>query len=200
MGWSRRHHRKPDPEQVRRAWWVHAVNTYTTLAAGGQPASWEPEDLRFTSPVFLDASVEFACFYGLDVVQPDPVWCLVPPNILGAWLCARLAAAQADRNWQRALERAAPQWRDHAPARVLVTAEATWVRVHGAWQAYPHAAIVDYRLDGDAAVFTAAATAPRALAGPPAWVHAVLLAYLHPALGDWRAAPWLAPIRDATRP
>ena len=199
MGWFRRH-RHPDPRQLRQDWWAYAVATYTALAAGGRPVSWQVEDLRFAAPVVLDASMEFACFYGLEVIDPDPVWCLVPPSIVGAWTCARLARAQAERNWQRAVERAAPQWRDHAPARVLVTEEATWVRVHGAWQAYPHAAIVEYHLDGETAVFTAAGTAPRALSGPAAWAHAVLLAYLHPAITPWQAAPWLAPIRDAARP
>lgn len=196
MGWFRRY-RQPDREQVRQDWWTLAVDTYTTLAAGGQLASWQPREPRFAPPVFLDASMQFACFYGLDFIEADPVWCLVPPNILGAWLCARLAAAQADRNWQRAVDRASPQWRDHAPARVLVTAEATWLRVHGAWQAYPHAAVVDYRLDGETGVFTVAGAAPRAVTGPAIWTHAVLTAYHHNGFGDWRTAPWLGPIRAA---
>lgn len=196
MGWLR-HRSKPTVEQVRRAWFAHAVDTYAALARGELPRSWQPADLRFSEPVFLDASVDFASFYGLDVVQPDPVWCLVPPSIVGAFACSVLARAQVERNWQRAVERAAPQWRDRAPARVLVTDDATWVLVHGGWQAYPHAAIVDYRLDGDCAVFTVVGCAPRALIGPPAWTHAVLTAYRHPGFGDWRTAPWLGPIRDA---
>ena len=133
----------------------------------------------------------------LDVVPPDPVWCLVPPSFLATVACSMLAKAQADQAWARAVERAAPQWRDHAPARVLVTADATWCQVHGTWQAYPHAAISEYRVDGDCVVFTAQGCAPRALTGPMVWTHAVLLAYLHPGISDWQAAPWLGPIRTA---
>ena len=72
--------------------------------------------------------------------------------------------------------------------------------VHGTWQAYPHHRLTDYRLDGDTVVLVPAVGAPRALTGPGAWTHAVLLAYLRPVGPDWRTAPWLTPIRDHATP
>ena len=119
------------------------------------------------------------------------------PAGLGAMLaCAALARAQARRAAEQAAAAAAPQWRDHTPARLLMTAEATWCQIHDTWQAYPHHRLVDYRLDGDTAVLVPQGCAPRALTGPGAWAHAVLLAYFRPVGPDWRTAPWLAPIRE----
>ena len=63
-------------------------------------------------------------------------------------------------------------------------------------RAHPHTALTGYWLDGDTAILHATDYAPRALTGPAAWVHAVLLAYLHPPTPDWRDAPWLDAIRD----
>ena len=67
------------------------------------------------------------CFYGLDLVDPPAPTVFPVPAGLGAMLaCAALARAQARRAAEQAAAAAAPQWRDHTPARVLVTAEATW--------------------------------------------------------------------------
>jgi len=132
----------------------------------------------------------------------------IVPLQLGPMLAwAALARAQARRTAERAAAWAAPQWRDHAPARVLVTQTATWCQVHGAWQSFAHTDLTRYWLHPDtttdthtdAVVLESGQWAPRALTGPAAWTHAVLLAYLHPMGEDWRDAPWLGPVRDRLR-
>jgi hypothetical protein len=191
MGWRRRRH----AAQTTAAWHAYAVEIYRALSAGHRPEPKRASDLPMAEPVLLDTTMTWACYYGIDITPTPTLWPV--PNGLGAMVaCAAIARAQARRAADRAAAASAPQWRDHTDIRVLVTTDATWCCIHGTWQAHPHTALTGYWLDGDTAILHATEYAPRALTGPAAWVHAVLLAYLHPPTPDWRHAPWLDAIRD----
>jgi len=179
------------------AWHGHAAALYTALAAGGTPPVVPVPDQAGLGPVYLDAPITIAAFYGVDVVEAEPLWWPVPLAYpAAAWVNAWLARAHIRRLAERAHAAAAPQWRDHVPGRLLVSDHATWCQVRGGWQAYPHAALTGYWLDGDTAILDSPHWAPRALTGPAAWTHAVLLAWLRPPAPDWRDAAWLTSVRD----
>ena len=160
--------------RARNAWHDHAAALYTLLAAGQPPPMVAVPDQAGLGPVYLDTVCTAATYYALDVEAPDPLLWPVPLHPAAAPVTALFARARLRRLTERARAVAAPQWRDHAPARVLVTAEATWCHVYGTWQAFPHNAVAGYRLDGDTVVLESPQWAPRALTGPATWTHAAL--------------------------
>ena len=181
----------------------YAVDLYRLLDAGGTPPvlGHRPQ----LGPVLLDALVTYAWWGAIDVqITTTPL--VVPLHPAAALAVALLARRQARRAAAHAEALAAPQWRDPRPALLALTPTATWCRLDhpggrsGVWHAFAHTDLAGYHLDGDTAILLPHASAPRALTGPAAWAHAVLLAYLHPPTPDWREAPWLAPIRAAAEP
>lgn len=185
--------------RARRDWHDHAAALYVHLAAGGTPPLVEAPGQAGLGPVHLDVTATIAAFHALDVTPPDQPAYLVPVHPAAALITALIARARMRRLAEQAASAAAPQWRDHVAGRVLVTDQATWCRVHGTWQAYPHRSLTGYHLhtttSQDVAVLDSDRWAPRALTTPAAWTHAVLLAWLRPPTDDWRQAPWLDAVR-----
>lgn len=185
-------------QQTRRAGRQEAVRLYAALASGQRPPAVYAPDLSMAGTVYLDVPFTYSRFYGMNASYRPGAWFTVGTpgmvagaalgNLIGTGIGMARAAAVSRR-----------RWRGHRPARVVVTAPSTWCRIGSGWLRFDHTAVLDYRLDGEqSCVLGFVDAVPLRLSGPSAWCHAVLYAYLRYGPG-WQTAPFLHPLRPATR-
>jgi hypothetical protein len=180
--------------------WQAAIQLYLHLSAGGAPQPVRSSVMLADGPVYLDTGFQYARFYGQTVEYTSrSTFAFGSPLFVATAMLAGAAANAADR--RRAEILAAPQWREHSVVRTVLTQRSTWCSVQGRWLSFEHDAIVEYGVDPAAAacLFTFFSSEPLRLQGPPAWYHAVLLAYLKLGPRNWRQAVFLDPLRVAAQ-
>lgn len=190
--------RLPRVEQDRHGGWWQAVQLYAALAGGQQPPAVFAPDLADAGTIYMDVSMRYSRFYGMDVTyQPGGLVAVGSPGFVAGAAIGRLIGASV--GYARAASLSRRRWRGHRPARIVVTATATWCQTGGRWLRFDHDTVVEYRLGADeSCVLTFADVVPVRLYGPSAWCHAVLYAYLRYGPG-WQTAPFLHPLRQAAQ-
>jgi hypothetical protein len=186
-----------NPKQARQGGWQQAIQLYAALAAGQRPSMVYAPDFLPTGAVFMDVPFNYSRFYAVDsTYEPGSMFAIGSPGFVAAVSIGRLICTSI--GYARAASLSRRTWRDHRPARVVVTTTGTWCQVDGRWLYFDHNAVTDYRIGDQCCVLTFSDTSPLRLYGPSAWCHAVLYAYLRygPA---WQAAPFLYPVRRAAQ-
>ncbi|MET9229926.1 hypothetical protein [Lentzea sp. NPDC003310] len=162
--------------------WNAAVHLYRHLVAGGVPGEVATSLLLAPGEAtYADLPLGYSRFYGTDVTyQHSSSFFLGSPLFVAAGLAANAVGNNIAR--QRAVNQAAPQWREHCAARVVVTNYCVMSFVHGRWLrfAYPH--VVDFNADmlGGVCYLIFDEAEPLQLAGPQVpWLVVLLSSFLY---------------------
>jgi hypothetical protein len=178
--------------------WLTAIRLFSALERGEEPPTILAPGYARSDRVYLDAPFNYARYYETDVTYSKRhVMASGPPLFVAGTMISDAIANGAEASRARAL--AAPQWREHRTARVIVTASATLCAVNGRWLEFPHNAVVEYYLTGCHCILTFAEVGPLCLSGPSAWCHAVLFAYHQYDSDRWQSAYFLREVASAAR-
>ncbi|GAA3083080.1 hypothetical protein ACFQ0X_22040 [Streptomyces rectiviolaceus] len=166
--WRRR--QNPSENAVR----PDAVQAATALAHhlqnGGDLAPVQVADLPLADGeiAYADVTCSVARFYGSDIVYPRPAGYFEDHPAFGRRLVPnhRLDA----RRRQQAEAAANPQWRDHTPARVVLTSTGVRLRPSGSptWMPFDHALLSGVTAGQPEVVLSYSVCAPLLLSGQPA--------------------------------
>lgn len=181
---------RPDP--ALQQGWETAQRLYAGLSSGQAPPIVRSGFLT-DETVHMDTPFLYSRYYGMNVSYGQTSTLAIGPPLFVAGAVVGNAIGNAAAR-SEAARLAASQWREHCTARVVVTPTATWCCVNGRWLRFDHAAVVEYSLDGAACILTFTDAEPLRLAGPSAWCHAVLFAYLRNGPHSWQDALFLHPL------
>ncbi|SFR28144.1 hypothetical protein SAMN04488564_112255 [Lentzea waywayandensis] len=127
--------------------WSAAVHLYRHLVTGGVPGEVSTSLLLAPGEAtYSDLTLGYARFYGMDVTYQQS-GAYFRGGLL--FVAAGLAANAVSNNIakQRAENQAAPQWREHCAARVVVTNYCVMCFVHGRWLRFAYSNVVDFNAD-----------------------------------------------------
>lgn len=179
--------------------WNAAVHLYQHLVAGGIPGEVTTSLLLAPGEAtYSDLTLGYARFYGMDVTyERSSGFFLGSPLFVAAGLAANAVSNNIAK--QRAQNQAAPQWREHCPARVVVTNFCTMCFVYGRWLRFPYPNVVDFNADmlNGVCYLIFDDAEPLQLAGPQVpWLVVLLSSFLY---GPNRLStlPFLQPIARA---
>ncbi|MFD5827898.1 hypothetical protein [Lentzea sp. NPDC060358] len=162
--------------------WTAAVHLYRHLVAGGVPGE-VPTSLLLApgEAAFSDLTLGYARFYGMDVsYQQTDGFFYGSPLFVAAGLAA--TAVGNSRARHRAENLAAPQWREHCPARVVVTNYCVMCFVGGRWLRFSYPAVVDFNADmpGGVCYLIFDGAEPLQLTGPQVpWLVVLMAGFLY---------------------
>ncbi|WP_439657375.1 hypothetical protein ACSHWB_33950 [Lentzea sp. HUAS TT2] len=127
--------------------WNAAVHLYRHLAAGGVPGEVATSLLLAPGEAtYSDLTLGYSRFYGMDVTyERSGGLFLGSPLFVAAGLAANAVSNNIAK--QRAQNMAAPQWREHCAARVVVTNYCVMCFVHGRWLRFAYPNVVDFNAD-----------------------------------------------------
>lgn len=159
---------------------VHAASALAEhLQNGGQLAPVEAADVPLAEgeAVFADVWCSAARFYGTDVVYPRSTgYWENHPTFGQQWVANPLDA----RRRREAEAAAQPQWRDHTPARVVLTSTGVRLRPTGSgdWMPFDHCLLTDLTAGPHGLVLSYSVCAPLLVAGPAVSWLGVAIEYL----------------------
>jgi hypothetical protein len=187
----------PDPlSDALRAGWTSARQLYAHLAGGGRPAPLPPGPVRLEpgETGHAEGILGYARYYGTSVSyrQNSSLWFGSTGFVL-AGMAAESMSNSAARN--RAHAAAAPQWRDRANVRTLLTDRRFLCDYGGRWLSFWHKGVAEFHGDLSQWMFVLRYQVgePLMLHGPAApWI-AVCAAYLIYGADSLRL-PILAPL------
>ncbi|MEV8443303.1 hypothetical protein AB0425_38505 [Actinosynnema sp. NPDC051121] len=179
--------------------WNGAVNLYQHLVNGGVPEEVTTSLLLPPGEeTYCDLTLGYARFYAMNVTyQQSSGFVLGSPLFVAAGLAFNAVSNSLAK--RRAEDQAAPQWREHCPARVVVTTYCTMCFAHGRWLRFPHASVVDFNADmlNGVCYLIFNDTEPVQLTGPQVPWLAVLLAGFLYGPDRLRKLPFLQSIAQA---
>jgi hypothetical protein len=168
-------------DEAHRSGWNDAAWLYRRLLNGDPLPIPEYSSLVLgqDETLHMDAPVEYARFYGIDVTyrQRSVVAVGSPVFVLGALAANGIGNAAARSSARRM---AAPQWREFQVARAVLTDQRLLAHTRSGWLSFWHSGMAEYRPDprGFALVLTYPDCEPVLLRGPAVpWV-CVALAWL----------------------
>ncbi|WP_256255542.1 hypothetical protein [Streptomyces sp. MUSC 14] len=153
---------------------LDAVPAASALAAhlhgGGELVPVQVDDLPLADGevAFADVTCSVARFYGSEVVCPPSTGYFENHPTFGRrWVANNRLDA---RRRQEAEDAAAPQWRDHTAARVVLTSTGLRLRPHRSptWLPFDHALLTGVTAGRPEVVLSYSVCAPVLLAGPAA--------------------------------
>ncbi|WP_158848687.1 hypothetical protein [Saccharothrix deserti] len=170
------------PNHEQMASWNAAVHLYRHLVEGGIPDEISTSLLLAQGEAaYSDLTLGYARFYGMDVTyRQTSGFFLGSPLFVAAGLAVNAMGNSLAK--RRAEEQAAPQWREHCPARVVVTTYCTMCFAHGRWLRFPHPAVVDFNADmlNSVCYLIFNDAEPLQLAGPQVpWLVVLLSSFLY---------------------
>jgi hypothetical protein len=187
------------PNHEWAAGWDGAVHLYRHLVNGGIPEEVTTSLLLAPGEhAYADLTLGYARFYGMDVTyRQTSGFFLGSPLFVAAGLAFNAAGNSLAK--RRAEAQAAPQWREHCPARVVVTTYCTMCFAHGRWLRFPHSSAVDFNADmlNGVCYLICNGTEPLQLTGPQIpWLTVLLASFLY---GPYRLPklPFLQSIAQA---
>lgn len=155
---------RPDAGQAVSALALHLQN-------GGELAPVQVADLPLAAGeiALADVMCSAARFYGTDVVYPRPAGYFEDHPTFGRrWVPNHRLTA---RRRQEAETAAEPQWRDHTPARVVLTSTGLRLRPSGSpttWLPFDHSLLSGVAMGRPEVVLSYSVCAPLRLTGPAA--------------------------------
>jgi hypothetical protein len=180
--------------------WQSAVNLLRYLDSGHELRPM-PTAIRLgTEPIYADLGLTSARVYAMDVVADQRTVSAAGGLVFIAGAFAANAARNAHARRQ-AQRRSVPQWREHAPARVVLTGRQTMCQVGGAWLSFPFTSVIEFQPDlrNAACITTFDGAEPMLLMGPSAAYYAVMLAFLLYGREHFTGLPELAPLVASAR-
>ncbi|MFD5553784.1 hypothetical protein ACFWIA_08080 [Streptomyces sp. NPDC127068] len=152
---------------------VQAASTLALyLQSGGELAPVQVADLHLTEGeiAFADVMCSAARFYGTEVVYPYPRstgYVEDHPSFGQRWVPNRRLNARRHREAEAAAE---PRWRDHTPARLMLTSAGIRLRPPGSptWLPFDHSLLSGVTLGRSEVVLSYTVCAPLLLTGPAA--------------------------------
>ncbi|MFJ8628548.1 hypothetical protein ACIRD3_37695 [Kitasatospora sp. NPDC093550] len=163
--WRRRQHRtvetaRAEGEQAASALAVH-------LQSGGQLVPVEAADVPLADgeTVFADVWCSAARFYGTDVVYPRSAGYWENHPTFGRQWVPNPHDARRRREAEAAAE---PQWRDHTPARLVLTSTGVRLKPTGSptWMPFDHCLLTDLTAGPSELVLSYSVCAPLLVSGP----------------------------------
>ncbi|MFF4500371.1 hypothetical protein [Streptomyces sp. NPDC001401] len=181
--WLRRRDRAGDAVRPDA---VHAASALAFhLQGGGELVPVQVDDLPLADGevAFADVTCSAARFYGTEVVYPQSAGYFENHPAFGRrWVPNNRLDA---RRRQEAEETAAPQWRDHTVARVVLTSTGVRLRPPQSptWLPFDHALLTEVSAGQPEVVLSYSVCAPLLLAGPAApWLGVAIEHLRRPAI------------------